>query len=148
MIITFLPWCWELIIISLVGPLLISPTGHCSSFNDFFFLNTSGRSIGFGAILPLGTAGECPAEFEPFELLPEPDPGFGDPTGPVAVSVPNDQLCVVGLTIDGCDVKVSLPGKNPVSLAVAVDLNEANVKRPAILTDTRNRFKPFRSEDL
>ena len=84
----------------------------------------------------------------PFELLPEPDPGFGDPTGPVAVSVPNDQLCVVGLTIDGCDVKVSLPGKNPVSLAVAVDLNEANVKRPAILTDTRNRFKPFRSEDL
>ena len=29
-----------LIIISLVGPLLVSPTGHCSSFFDFFFLNT------------------------------------------------------------------------------------------------------------
>ena len=113
MIIIFLSWCWELIIISLVGPLLISPTGHWSSLNDFFL---SGRSIGFGAILPLGTAGECPAEFEPLELLPEPDPGFGDPAAPVAVSIPNDRLCVVGLTIDGCNVKASLPGKNLVSL--------------------------------
>jgi len=60
---------------------------------------------------------------------------FGDPAGLIDVSVPNDRVHIVriiGLPINGCDGKASLPGKNSVSLAVAVDPNEANIKIPAI----------------